>query len=817
MVRSRFISHCTIILFALFICNFVFSGALPAASSGSEFGVWTKDLDAAKNLAASVNNYFIIYYGSSSCGYCTSAQKAVFNTPQFYDWAKTNKVPLVYANYSASPVWSTIIRLHYIPATVSILFPTIIFVDGKSNMRITYFSFRNKDFDDFLDLAPAPRGCVPSEEICDGKDNDCDGEIDEDLTNSTECSQLGECAGAIKTCSLGQWSSCSKQPTQEICDGKDNDCDGTIDEGFDCVKGTINCNTNCTFATQTVLQCTGAIPLNGEVNYGTTGGKFTQTWNGTAWAPSSKTNIYNETPGECAWKCKTGYFYYQGECRADAQQATCAGTMPENAQWNDYGRNGRYHQIYSGGSWNPNNLSTNYNETPGDCTWKCNSNYHYLDGTCILSSKNSPCDLSDYNNSLPPNAKWNDEGKNGYFNQTWNNNIWTPVEKKALYSESTSECSFNCINQSKSCLLDKTIYCGEGVQLCDYGYWGLCLIGNAMACSINQYCDGTSCQFCENETKNCDKNLLNGCESNILSDNTNCGECGNSCEAGFDCVLGICLSTTLVQPTELCENIVCQSNEICDNNTGNCVCEEGYFNCDDLFSNGCEKDSPCEESPEQTQPECMESVDCDYDQACISRECVPVVCNNGFINSDHACICEKTLCDEICYSEEGVCCEDYWNTGITSCNLDLNNITQIVSESKNLEAKNFLELAENSLSKGQIMKSKAEASLAELRAKIKLAGDSPELLEEYDQIKLALTNANYDEVETLVIQTNNKIDSEKEDSFNLFIPFLIVGIIIISLILVFLVIKSKSKPVNPPNTQNTDETISKTDSTNQME
>jgi hypothetical protein len=44
-----------------------------------------------------------------------------------------------------------------------------------------------------------------SAEICDGKDNDCDGLIDENLTQS--CGS-GECSG-IKTCTAGTWGNCS--------------------------------------------------------------------------------------------------------------------------------------------------------------------------------------------------------------------------------------------------------------------------------------------------------------------------------------------------------------------------------------------------------------------------------------------------------------------------------------------------------------------------------------------------------------------------------------------------------------------------------
>jgi Thrombospondin type 3 repeat/Putative metal-binding motif len=89
---------------------------------------------------------------------------------------------------------------------------------------------KDDDCDGMVDEGcPPPNTCTP--EVCNGKDDDCDGMADEECPPPTQCAPE-VCNGKDDDCDGVIDENCMTcQPFRELCNGKDDDCDGMVDEG----------------------------------------------------------------------------------------------------------------------------------------------------------------------------------------------------------------------------------------------------------------------------------------------------------------------------------------------------------------------------------------------------------------------------------------------------------------------------------------------------------------------------------------------------------------------------------------------------------
>ncbi|MDA3864494.1 MAG: MopE-related protein, partial [Deltaproteobacteria bacterium] len=120
---------------------------------------------------------------------------------------------------------------------------------------------------------------TPGTEVCDGVDNDCNGQTDEGL-GTTTCG-LGACEHIVDNCSGGANQSCDSMEgaTSESCNNIDDDCNGSIDDGLarNCYLGASGCvedppgsgNYDCTG------RCTSGTSLCSAGSWGVCQGEIT--------------------------------------------------------------------------------------------------------------------------------------------------------------------------------------------------------------------------------------------------------------------------------------------------------------------------------------------------------------------------------------------------------------------------------------------------------------------------------------------------------------------------------------------------------------
>ncbi len=141
-------------------------------------------------------------------------------------------------------------------------------------------------------------------------------------------------------------------------------------------------------------------------------------------------------------ECNEHYIWNGTDCEAETTVADCT-DLPENAVWNDGGRNGKFTQTWNGETWVPSNYDSSYSTTAGICTFICGTNYNWESSTsqCDAATQLGNC------SSKPENSVWNDNGANGKFTQTWNGSTWYPASYSSAYSTKAGVCKYKCAEE----------------------------------------------------------------------------------------------------------------------------------------------------------------------------------------------------------------------------------------------------------------------------------------------------------------------------------------------------------------------------------
>ena len=263
---------------------------------------------------------------------------------------------------------------------------------------------------------------IPSEEVCDNKDNNCDGIVDNNLTQQCGISNIGDCMYGTSTCSAGVWGSCQGNidPRPEVCDGiHDEDCDGVIDEGCQCIDGqTKSCGSD-------IGECIQGIQICSSGLWGACLGEIGPS---TELCDNKDNDCDNQTdeglPITCNYGTDCGINGWTGSnyCGAD----------------NNVYRNWINYQCNNAGKCSSSCSST----TTGYLVQNCvNQSMHCSNGACVSGSGNNTC--TDTDGGIVYNITGTATGLNGIFTDNcWYNKTLT--EYYCLPSNNVSKTYYNC-------------------------------------------------------------------------------------------------------------------------------------------------------------------------------------------------------------------------------------------------------------------------------------------------------------------------------------------------------------------------------------
>lgn len=386
---------------------------------------------------------------------------------------------------------------------------------------------------EFGSWGPCENAGDPGEEQCDGLDNDCDGRTDERCAciagEEKPCGiDVGECKLGKQICDVtGTWSECVDAigPQEEDCDNLDDDCDGEIAEGCECIDGTTeDCGTDVGICETGTRICTDG---SWDACEGQT-------------LPQPAEYCDGELDDDCDGKVDEGCACTEGDTRPCG---TDVGVCELGSQTCDL--SGQWSACAGGTGPQGDDICDGIDR---DCDGKVN------EGCACVKDQTRPCG-SDVGECRQGSQTCDEYG---HWSATCDGEI-LPAEE--LCDGVRDEDCDGVVDEGCACTDGETRDCGTDVGICEFGSQTCDLWGQWSTCAGGTGPEAE--EFCDGVDRNCNGKVNEGCQC-IEGETRPCGSNVGACEEGTQtCDRFGNWSTT-------CNGEVVPTEELCDDIDNNC-------------------------------------------------------------------------------------------------------------------------------------------------------------------------------------------------------------------------------------------------------
>ena len=460
------------------------------------------------------------------------------------------------------------------------------------------------------------------ESHCDGQDNDCDGERDEDCDcsppNTKSCytgrsgtAGTGICKSGTLTCQQdGTWTACQGETTpksKESCNQKDDDCDGTTDEGCPCdynghatgvcANSTRNSQGNCTQPSDWIAMTGDEKPECDNKDNDCDGDTDEQ-----CECVNQNTQSCGTDKGICSSGTQTCTGGTWGNCMGNTTGSSevCEGSKDEdcdgNTDENCNCTNGTSTSCYTGpGGTKGTGICHGGMKTCAMGQWGSCMNQQTPNSESCGDSKDNDCDGATDEN-CPCNYNSDSQGVCGNATRDSQGMCQQPSDWMGDTGDETPNCDGkdnDCDgNTDEGCVcidgMSRTCYtgpsstrntgiCSDGTESCANGTWGSCTgettPNGSETCgdAKDNDCDGSTNENCTCNYRGINQGVCAGLDEN---DQGNCPQ-----------------PTDLEQPETSCED---GKDNDCDGHTDGTASKDGGASCNndcDCYSGYCKNGS----------------------------------------------------------------------------------------------------------------------------------------------------------------------------------------------------------------------------------